>query len=257
MYRRNQTSSIDQNAQTPPAIMQFIMDRFGLTWDPCPPNYTIDGLSRDWAPGAYVNPPFKHCRQWLRKAQSEGSYAVFLLPATKLHCRDMESIWPCIGYMTLLSDLITFQNYSKPLNKAMTLLSLNCHPPPGVSHHCHAYYWSQLKNRTIDGLMSALQTFDPVLVTARPSQQLPALLQQERFVILMPSRLDLKSVRQNLHLLTEIIFCPNVKQKAEDKDTLWIPPIILTRGCQIATLLEGMHQHPIPVQWLNLKKSIP
>lgn len=251
MYKVTQTSSIDQNAETPTEIMHFIMNKFDLTWDPCPPNFKIDGLRCQWREGAFVNPPFKHCKDWLAKAQSEQTYAVFLLPAIKLHCRNMEQIWPSIGGITLLTDLITFKNYKKPLNKAMTLLSMNC---PSVPASCQAFYWSQVHTRTIEGLMTTLRPFNPTLITSRPSQQVPPILTKEQFVVLMPSRLDLKAIRDNASMLTEIIFCPTVRGREDDKDNLWIPPIILTKNVRIAASLQGMHPHQIPVQYLSLPK---
>lgn len=249
MYKQTQTSSLDQAAETPPEIMQFIMQQFRLSWDPCPPNYTIDGLSRSWATGAFVNPPFKQCKQWLQKAQAEGTYSVFLLPVTKLHCRYMRSIWPCIAHLTVLSELITFKNYKKPLNKSMALLSINFSSQTTTSGY--AYYWEQLPCRTMDGLRAALVGFDVTVITTKPSRVLPALLRRSQFVIIMPSRLDLLVLRRQLNQLDEIIFCPTIKADPLDKDNLWIPPIILTRGVQIASALVGLHPHRIPLQGLS------
>ena len=251
MYRLVQTSSIDQNAETPAELMQLIMQTFQLTWDPCPPNYTVDGLTRQWVPGAFVNPPFKESKQWLHKAQSEKTYAVFLLPLVKLHCQFMETIWSSIDGISLLPRLIKFKNYKKPLNKAMTLLSMNCPVVPITPITCYAYCWLGLVNRTMAGLVEELKGHDVTIVQDHPSQSLPYLLQKKQFIIIMPSRLDLLVLRKNLHVLSEIFFCPTVKAHHADKDNLWIPPIVITKGIQIASQLRGLHEHKIPVRILQ------
>ena len=42
-------------------------------FDPCPVNPTIDGLSIDWGPTCYVNPPFSQLKRWVDKALHEMS----------------------------------------------------------------------------------------------------------------------------------------------------------------------------------------
>ena len=39
--------------------------------DPCPYQYTVDGLLSDWPPVSFVNPPFSDLAQWSRKIDEQ------------------------------------------------------------------------------------------------------------------------------------------------------------------------------------------
>ena len=52
--------------------------------DPCPINPSFDGLSVDWQPLCYVNPPYKDVKLWIEKAlyeidQGHTFLAIFLV----------------------------------------------------------------------------------------------------------------------------------------------------------------------------------
>ena len=251
MYRINQTSSIDQNAQTPASLMEYIMTEFGLSWDPCPPNYSICGLTRPWRPGAYVNPPFRAAKYWVKKAYTEHVYAVFLLPVSKLHRRFMEQHWCAVTSISLFPTLIKFVNYNKPLNKAMALIAFyGTHTKPS---NCQAFSWLGLKNRSMQGIINALDQWPIHVITKQPSKTIPPIFEQDKFIILAPSRIDLKFIRENLHQLTQIIFCPTVKKHKSDVDNMWLPPIILTAGYKIHNKLPGLSKHSVPVHVIQAK----
>lgn len=55
-------------------------------YDPCPINPQSDGLTAEWKPLTYVNPPYSEIRIWLEKALVEihrghTHLAIFLVPA--------------------------------------------------------------------------------------------------------------------------------------------------------------------------------
>lgn len=249
MYKKNQTSSNDQNAETPPLLMKQIMENFSLSWDPCPPNYSICGLKRTWKPGVYVNPPFRETKHWVKKAYNEGVYTVFLLPVPKLHRRFMEQHWRAVTSISLFPTLIKFVNYKKPLNKAMALITFYGNSPKPST--CHAFSWLGLKNRTMKGIIGVLSHWPVHVITKQSSKTIPPIFKHNQFIILSPSRLDLKIIRKNLHRFTEIIFCPTVKNHESDTDNMWLPPIILTAGYKIHDKLPGLSQHTVPVHILQ------
>lgn len=64
--------------QTPPELMKYIYDRFGINgymFDPCPPNPKVNGLLIDWEKCSYVNPPYSRGEQlkWVKKAVEESN----------------------------------------------------------------------------------------------------------------------------------------------------------------------------------------
>ena len=83
-----------QSWATPPKFYaklnrEFMFDDF----DPCPlnDNWTVDGLTLDWAQTTFVNPPYKRLKStkkhglgWVEKAHDEsqkGKTVVMLIPA--------------------------------------------------------------------------------------------------------------------------------------------------------------------------------
>jgi hypothetical protein len=86
---------------TPPALLQILDEQYhftrnpdGTLFDPCPidwdPDTHPDGLSIDWAPSTFINPPYTGVADWLRKAALEaqkGNQSVLLLNAVT------DSVW--------------------------------------------------------------------------------------------------------------------------------------------------------------------
>jgi hypothetical protein len=246
-FRKSQTTSKDQSAETPSLLMKALYKDFKLSWDPCPSVFVVDGLTRDWIAGAYVNPPFQDTNKWLDKAKLEQTYSLFLIPFSKLHRQFMKRTWESVRAIWLFSSLITFKTYNKPLNTAMALVSMNeCHGPKNVPL-CHMYSWIKMKTRTLSAIVEILEKHAPVdLVLSDPAKTLPSLLQQRQFVVVAPSRMDLKWIRQHLAIFDEIILCPTVKIHKTDKNNLWMPSIILVKGMQIAKHVD-VDPHSVPV----------
>jgi site-specific DNA-methyltransferase (adenine-specific) len=71
--------------KTPKAVYQVLDSEFQFDHDPCPPNYTIDGLKSDWGGVNYVNPPYgRELPKWIIKGYEEwqkGKTIVFLIPS--------------------------------------------------------------------------------------------------------------------------------------------------------------------------------
>jgi hypothetical protein len=58
---------------TPPEMWDMLEGRFNYDYRTAfdPRNPTIDGLSIDWQPVTYVNPPFSQLKRWIDKAMAE------------------------------------------------------------------------------------------------------------------------------------------------------------------------------------------
>ena len=73
---------------TPPELLRKFRAEFGELYDPCPYPRPLmyDGLTDEWGPVSYVNPPFKGPTAWVRKAileQSKGKTVIFVFPIDK------------------------------------------------------------------------------------------------------------------------------------------------------------------------------
>src|SRR5258708_29969567 len=78
-------SSQRLNWKTPRAVYQVLDTEFNFDHDPCPVNYTVDGLTTEWGGANYVNPPYGlEIPKWIAKGFSEwqkGKTVVFLIPS--------------------------------------------------------------------------------------------------------------------------------------------------------------------------------
>ena len=78
-------SSQRMDWKTPKAVYQVLDSEFHFDHDPCPPKYTIDGLTSSWGICNYVNPPYgKELAKWIKKGYEEyqlGKTVVFLIPS--------------------------------------------------------------------------------------------------------------------------------------------------------------------------------
>lgn len=73
---------------TPDRVWNMIEGEFNLSkdmfFDPCPVNYTKNGLLIPWKKFNYVNPPYTLLKEFVKKAMDEslvGKRTVMLLPA--------------------------------------------------------------------------------------------------------------------------------------------------------------------------------
>lgn len=77
-------SSLRPDWKTPKAVYQILDAEFSFDHDPCPPSYTVDGLTSEWGKSNYVNPPYNQLKAWLKKGYEEwrkGKTVVFLIPS--------------------------------------------------------------------------------------------------------------------------------------------------------------------------------
>ena len=72
---------------TPDRVFEIIEKEFYVKksemFDPCPENFTIDGLKIKWKRWNFVNPPYTLLNQFVKKAIDETNHAItiMLLPA--------------------------------------------------------------------------------------------------------------------------------------------------------------------------------
>lgn len=77
-------SSLRPDWKTPKAVYQVLDAEFRFDHDPCPPNYSVDGLTSEWGQSNYVNPPYDHLKEWIKKSYEEwqkGKTVVMLIPS--------------------------------------------------------------------------------------------------------------------------------------------------------------------------------
>jgi hypothetical protein len=71
--------------KTPKAVYDMLDNEFHFDHDPCPPNYTVDGLTSDWGKSNFVNPPYgSELKKWIKKGYEEslkGKTVVMLIPS--------------------------------------------------------------------------------------------------------------------------------------------------------------------------------
>lgn len=71
--------------KTPKGVYDELNAEFNFDHDPCPPNYTVDGLTSEWGKSNFVNPPYgRELPKWIKKAYEEslkGRTVVLLIPS--------------------------------------------------------------------------------------------------------------------------------------------------------------------------------
>jgi site-specific DNA-methyltransferase (adenine-specific) len=111
------TVSRNQAAGTPKELFVKLDEEFHFTHDPCPNDPNYDGLKAPWGDVNFVNPPYKNCKKWVKKAleeSSQGKLSVLLLPSRTgakwfhkyiLH-KNLE--------IRFIQGYLVFEGYSKP-----------------------------------------------------------------------------------------------------------------------------------------------
>ncbi len=77
-------SSQRQNWKTPKIFYEGLNKEFNFNYDPCPPDYKIDGLTSNWGGRSFVNPPYSDILRWVTKGWLEsqkGKLVVMLIPS--------------------------------------------------------------------------------------------------------------------------------------------------------------------------------
>src|SRR5882762_7242933 len=71
--------------KTPKAVYQILNAEFNFDHDPCPTNYTVDGLKSEWGTTNFVNPPYgRELPKWVAKGYEQvqlGKTVVLLIPS--------------------------------------------------------------------------------------------------------------------------------------------------------------------------------
>lgn len=77
-------SQITDCWNTPKLLYENLNKEFNFDFDPCPENYTVDGLTIEWGESNFVNPPYSKLKDWCKKAyeqQQKGKTVVMLIPS--------------------------------------------------------------------------------------------------------------------------------------------------------------------------------
>lgn len=78
-------SSLRMDWKTPKGVYEKLDNEFHFNHDPCPPNYTVDGLTSEWGGCSFVNPPYgSELKKWIKKGFEEwkkGKTVVMLIPS--------------------------------------------------------------------------------------------------------------------------------------------------------------------------------
>lgn len=122
----------NDNIETPTYLKSFIYAKFNITHDPCPLNYTVDGLTTDWGTCNFVNPPFSKIGAWLKKGFSEWTQfkrkSVFLITV-----RTSSKYWRIhvankVDHIIFFDKGLAFKGFDKPLPVSLCLAFYGINP---------------------------------------------------------------------------------------------------------------------------------
>lgn len=115
---------------TPNWILKWIRATFGEFHDPCPLDWTPEGeipcgLTSEWKPFNYVNPPYRDAMKWLNKGYEEakqGKRSLFLVPLRitskyfrQYVCERASKVWLMVGR-------VRFKGYEKGIPQTICLV---------------------------------------------------------------------------------------------------------------------------------------
>lgn len=127
VFQRNNDS-----IATPDYLYGRLNSIYRFDFDPCPLNFTKDGLSTDWGKRNFVNPPFSKIARFLDKAiieMGKGNFSLFLV-TTRTQSQYWERfVYPYATEFILLRP-ITFQGYDHPFPIPCCLLEFDPNKKP-------------------------------------------------------------------------------------------------------------------------------
>lgn len=115
-YSKLMWSTDNQQAQTPREVWEILEQEFGKMHDPCPPNYTINGLVSEWKSVNYINPPYNECGAWMEKVVTEykkGKKCICLIPARSHTNWFHEWVIPYVTELRFVQNGVRFVGYKR------------------------------------------------------------------------------------------------------------------------------------------------
>lgn len=115
-YSKLMWSNDNQQAETPPEVWKTLEEEFGKMYDPCPPNYKINGLVSEWKSVNYVNPPYNECGTWMEKVITEykkGKKCICLIPARSHTNWFHEWVIPYVTELRFVQNGVRFVGYRR------------------------------------------------------------------------------------------------------------------------------------------------
>ena len=85
-------------------------------FDPCPLLSTFDGLSIEWWPSNFVNPPYSQLRKWVKKSieqNQKGKKVVLLIPA-RTDTLAFKMLYDYGSVINLITGRLCFGDGNKP-----------------------------------------------------------------------------------------------------------------------------------------------
>jgi len=115
-YSKLMWSNDNQQAQTPPEVWEVLEQEFGKMYDPCPPNYSVNGLVSEWQSVNYVNPPYNECGTWMEKVVIEyqkGKKCICLIPARSHTNWFHQWVIPYVTELRFVQNGVRFVGYKR------------------------------------------------------------------------------------------------------------------------------------------------
>ncbi len=111
--------STNDDWETPDYILDSLIEEFGLMFDPCPLNALdsdFDGLSIDWKPITFVNPPYNRFDKprFIKKAiqEAQKNCLVILLIPSNTDTNDFKLLWNHAKEIRFINNRVKFKGYN-------------------------------------------------------------------------------------------------------------------------------------------------
>lgn len=123
-------------------------------FDPCPLNYTEDGLAMEWGSCNFVNPPYDSIRKWLEKAIHERDFwqrkSVFLIPFRPSRKYWFDLCYPRASQIMLLEGGVKFEGYSQNAPMPLAVVIFDPKSEPCNEGRFSVMYDEHLKRRIVN-----------------------------------------------------------------------------------------------------------